>query len=175
MAFLVATLVLYVSAPALAQETPAFEISGGYSLVRDQDAEENFHGWIASGAGNLNRWLAIAGEVGGNYKTIQVLGADIDLRMHSFFAGPRFSWRQVENITPSAQLLVGAVHGSGAVLGATKSNLEFALQPGGAVDFWLRKNFGIRVGGNYRRIFAEGEGTNQFQYHIGVALSAGVR
>jgi len=173
-AFFVVGLV-FVSVPALAQETPVLDISGGYSFVRDQEAEESFHGWIASGAWNLNRWLGIAGEVGGNYKAIQVLGADIDLSMYSFFAGPRFSWRQAGNVTPSAHLLVGAVRGSGVVLGAKRSELEFALQPGGAVDFWLGENAGLRVGGNYRRVLPEGETINQFQFHVGLALRAGAR
>ena len=144
--FLVAGFVLCLSLPALAQQTPAVEVSGGYSFVRDQEVEENFQGWLASVAGNFNQWFGIAGEVGGNYKTVQVLGTDVDLSLHSFLAGPRFSARQTQNVTPFGQILLGAVRGSGSVLGEGETATDFALQPGGGVDFRLRPRFGIRVG-----------------------------
>src|SRR5207249_1242327 len=59
-------------------------------------------------AGNFNSCFGIVGEVGGNYARYQVLGTDIDLSMHSFVGGPRFSSRNVARATPFARLLVGA-------------------------------------------------------------------
>lgn len=162
------------TAPTLAQQTPAVDISGGYSFLRDQEIETNFHGWVASMAGNVNEWFGIVGEVGGNYRTLQAFDTDIDLSVHSFLAGPRFSGRGAQ-VTSFGQVLLGVARASAGVLGETASVTEFALQPGGGVDVWLRPNVGIRVGGDYRRIFAEGAGTNEFRFHVGIVVAAGIR
>src|SRR5262245_7389866 len=63
-----------VSAPAYAQEAPSFDVSGGYSFVRDQEIEENLHGWVGSVTGYFSPAFGITGELGGNYKTLQLLG-----------------------------------------------------------------------------------------------------
>jgi len=102
---LVSVCVLRFAVPAFAQTTPIVEVSGGYSFLRDQEIEENFHGWVASVAGNLNSWFGIVGEVGGNYRTIQVFGTDVDLSVHSFMFGPRLSGRQRADVTPFFQFL----------------------------------------------------------------------
>ncbi|MDH4065772.1 MAG: porin family protein, partial [Acidobacteriota bacterium] len=152
----VAGLVLCLSLPAFAQNTtPAVDISGGYSFLRDQDLEENLHGWVASIAGNVTRWLGLIGEVGGNYKSMDVFGTDVDFSVHSFMGGARFSARSAGNVTPFGQVLVGGVRGSVSALGESESTTEFGLQFGGGADFWLRPKFGIRVGGDYRRVFVE--------------------
>lgn len=161
--------------PALAQDAPAFDVSGGYSLVRDGDVEETFHGWLASATGYVTPWFGITGEVGGNYKGIEVLGADVDLSVHSFMAGPRLTVRSSAGVTPFAQLLVGAARLSGDVLGIGDSSTEFALQPGGGVDIWLSSRAGIRVGADYRRVFVEDDGINEFRFHVGVVVSGGRR
>src|SRR5688572_11279599 len=108
----VAFVMLVCALPVSAQDVPAIDLSGGYSFVRDQALEENFHGWLASVAGHFNPWLAAVGEVGGNYKSIDVLGSDISLSIHSFMGGPRFSVRRAANVTPFFQVLVGGVRGS---------------------------------------------------------------
>jgi len=82
--FLSGALVLCLSFPAFAQQTPAVDVSGSYSFLRDQEVEQNFHGWLVSVAGNMNDWFGIVGEVGGNYKTVTILGTDLDLSVHSF-------------------------------------------------------------------------------------------
>lgn len=126
----VAALLVCLSVPAFAQDTvPAVDIGGGYSFLRDQDLEENFHGWVASVAGNLNRWMGVVGEVGGNYRTENIL-VDVDFSVHSFMGGVRFSARQAGGVTPFGQILLGGVRGSVSALGESESSTEFAIQPG---------------------------------------------
>ncbi|MGE0462374.1 MAG: outer membrane beta-barrel protein [Vicinamibacterales bacterium] len=176
----VAALLVCLSVPAFAQDTvPAVDIGGGYSFLRDQDLEENLHGWVASVAGNLNRWFGIVGEVGGNYRTTDVLGTDVDFSVHSFMGGVRFSARQTGGVTPFGQFLLGGARASVSVLGESESTTEFAIQPGAGVDIWLRPRFGIRVGGDYRRILIseedDGEDSNEFRFYAGVVLGLGER
>jgi opacity protein-like surface antigen len=169
--------VLLVCTPTVsfAQDTPAFDVSGGYSFLRDQEIEENFHGWLVSAGGNFNDWFGIVGEVGGNYKTLDVLGSDLDLSIHSFMVGPRFAAHTNPSVTPYGQFLVGAARASGSILGESESTTELAIQPGAGVDFWVRPRLGIRVGGDYRRILVEEAGSNEFRFHAGIVLSGGSR
>src|SRR6185503_1519461 len=57
-------------APSYAQGTPRAELSGGYSFMHDTDRGEDFStGWYASAIGNINNWVGVATEIGGNYRT----------------------------------------------------------------------------------------------------------
>lgn len=173
--FLVGVLVLCVSWPAIAQEAPAVEVGGGYSLVQDQDVDENFHGWVASLGVNLTRWIGLVGEVGRNYKTLRCCDAEADLSLHSYMGGARVAVRR-SSVVPFVQVLAGGARLSASAFGETAGQTKFALQPGGGLDVWLGRNVGVRVGADYRRVFLEdGEGLNQFRLHAGVVLGLGRR
>lgn len=173
---LAALFALVVAAPASAQNVPAFEVSGGYSLLRDQASEESFHGWLASVTGNLNRMLGITFEVEGSSKTLEELdGENVDFGYQSFMFGPRLSSRRSENVTPFAHVLIGGSRASVNLLGMSVSSTNLALQPGGGVDIWMASNIGIRAGGDYRRVFAEEAGINQYRFHVGMVIGAGSR
>ena len=101
--------------------------------------------------------------------------SDVDLSVHSFLGGPRVSFHGNPTVAPFGHVLLGAARVSGSVFGMRESETEFALQPGGGVDVWLRRNFGIRVGGDYRRIFFEGEGADEFRIQLGVVVTGGSR
>jgi hypothetical protein len=165
---LAALFVLVLSAPAYAQNAPTFDVSGGYSFLRD---EENFHGWLASITGNVTPVFGITGEVGGNYKSID----NVDVDLHSYMVGPRFASRQNPSVTPFVHVLFGGVRVGEEFAGLSDSTTEFALQPGAGVDFWANPNFGLRVGADYRRVFYEGYGSNQFRFNVGVVLAGGRR
>jgi hypothetical protein len=168
---LTGVLTLLLASAGLAQETPAWDVSGGYSFLRDQDIEENLHGWLFSASGHVNDWLEVVGEVGGNYKSISVFGSDVNLSVHSFLGGPRVSMHRNPTVSPFGHVLFGGARASGSFLGEADSATDFALQPGGGVDVWFRRNLGVRVGADYRRIFSEGEGVNEFRFHAGIVLS----
>jgi opacity protein-like surface antigen len=167
---IVCILVAVVALPAAAQDAPKFDVSGEYSFLRDSELEQSFHGWLLSAAGNMSSVLGIVGEVGGNYKTISVLGTDLELSVHTFMAGVRFSSRANEKVTPFGQIVAGAARAAGSAFGESESATEFALQPGGGVDIWITPTVGIRAGADYRRIFSD-PGTNEFRLHFGVVFA----
>jgi hypothetical protein len=177
-AFLCLFLVTSFASASLAQDTPAVEASLEYSFLR-QAGNLNRHGWIGSAAGNINSWLGIKGQVAGSYTDL------LNSNVHAFLAGPQFTARGRETITPWAHFLVGfartqrafpvvfAPGNSTFVLNATDSN--FTIQPGGGVDFWLQPKFGIRAGGDYRRSF-RGNNLNDVNYgqlHVGIVFRFG--
>jgi hypothetical protein len=188
---LTAVLVVAMAVPAFAQLAPAYDVSVGYSLLRDQDLAEqdlaeSLHGWLASVGINFNRWLGVVGEVGGNYGTIDVeppfVGIepfDVGLSVLSFMGGPRFASHASPSFTPYGQFLLGVVRGSVEFMDESESESEFAIQPGGGIDLWLIPDIGIRVGADYRRIFIEdledGGGANEFRFHVGIVIRGGRR
>ena len=191
--------------PAAAQ-TPRVEISGGYQFlnvsadlesintgdlpVRDVD-QSLPTGWYIDLAGNLNRHLGVVFEAGGNYKSISesaTLGgiaasASVDLRVHEFMGGIRYSSRANPTVVPFGQFLVGAINGSAKVTASGSfagspgfsfsgeaSGTDLAFQAGGGMQLRLTDTFGVRVGADYIRILAD-EGVNAFRFGAGVVLT----
>jgi hypothetical protein len=155
---LISSLIIASAATALAETTPAREVSVGYSFMREE-FEFNRHGWVASYAENVNRWFGVKAELGGNY----IEGtADV----HSILAGPQLAFTRRSRITPWSQFLLGTsltqnrlfLPFSGlppglGLISIPTTYVNFAMQPGGGVDFWLGSKAGIRLGADYRRVF----------------------
>lgn len=186
---LTAVLTLAMAVPAFAQQAPAYDVSVGYSLLRDDeladlDLAETLHGWLASVGVNFNRWFGVVGEVGGNYGTIEFepppeFPVEIDLKVVSFMGGPRFASHASPSFTPYGQFLFGVARGTVEFLDESESSSEFAIQPGGGIDIWVIPDIGIRVGADYRRIFIDdiedGGGANEFRFHVGIVIRGGSR
>lgn len=187
-----AVLMVATAVPAFAQQglAPAYDVSVGYSLLRDQDLAEqdlaeSLHGWLASVGINFNRWLGVVGEVGGNYKTFEFeppsagVEPDINLSVLSFMGGPRFASHASPSFTPYGQFLLGVARGSVEFMDESESSSEFAIQPGGGIDIWMIPDIGIRVGADYRRIFIDDleddGGANEFRFHVGIVIRGGSR
>ncbi len=166
------TAILGVAAPASAQES-AGDVGFSYSILHDSEAEETFPmGWLFAGAANLGRNVAVIGEVGGNYKSVDVLGTDVNLRVHSFLGGIRVHNR-TPKVMPFGQVLIGLAHMGASVLGEGESANGFAIQPGGGVDIPLTSSLGARIQGDYRIIRSEGETGNEFRVGFGIVLGFG--
>src|SRR4051812_49624003 len=76
-----------------AQETPKYELFGGYSFLRE--SATNYNGWEGSGAYNFNPWIGFKLDADGHY-----LGATTpnpiffgDQTFYQIMGGPPFSWR----------------------------------------------------------------------------------
>jgi opacity protein-like surface antigen len=182
--------ILIVAAPAFAQ-TPAVEVSGGYQFLNFDVEDENESlgkGWYLDVAGNVTPMLGIVFQVGGSYKSLEqsitvgagTLSSDVDVSVHQFLGGVRVNSRGNSTIVPYGQVLAGAINGSVDVTTTSTipgvpsvsdetSATEFALELGGGVNFGLTPAVGIRVGGDYIRLFAD-EGANLFRFHIGVVF-----
>jgi hypothetical protein len=175
---LVLACVIGLAAPAAAQNTSQFDVSGGYSLLRDNEAEENFHGWLASATGYVTPWLGIVGELGRNSKTIRPpaeLGTDLELKANvlAYAGGVKFAGGAGSNVRPFAQVLAGGARFDATLAEMSETETHFMLQPGVGVDMFFGRHFGVRVGGDYRRVFIDEEdidGVNEFRFHIGVVI-----
>ena len=189
-------IVLVLALPAAAQNVPRAEVSGGYQFLNvssEGESEAFGKGWYADIAGNLNRYLGIVFEVGGNYKSITrtetfdgaTATAAADFHAHEFMGGARFSARPNPTIVPYAEFLAGGVSASVKVSGTASfegrvasfsdedSATDFALQMGGGVNFPFNDRVGVHVAVDYLRIFAEDSGANVFRFAAGILLPFG--
>lgn len=136
---LLGMLAVCLSGSAFAQTTPQAEVFGGYSYARS--AGENFHGWNAAVQGNFNQWFSVVGDFSGHYTNIGGIDADI----HTFTAGPRFTYRNEANVTPFAHALFGGARVSGSSGGLTVSDTGWAMNLGGGVDWNVNERFSVRL------------------------------
>lgn len=163
---LIAGLLITLSAQTFAQEAPPVEVFGGYSYFRP-DWGGNMHGWNASVAVNVKRWLGLVSDFGGHYGSqsssldffndnfpIPVsIRTDSDANVHTFLFGPRVSYRRKGKLTPFAHTLLGAsrvgarttiMSGSTSV-NSSVSDIGFAMAVGGGVDLRLSESVGLRL------------------------------
>lgn len=147
--------ILLLSISARAQDTPAWEISGGYSYLDANLNGSHFH--LNGGGGtvteNLNSWFG--GRVEANaYQGNEALTVSGQTTVYSVNAqtityGPVFSYRKFSRITPFGHIQFGAVHGSANYLGISQSAYKFAVAPGAGLDFAVNRSTVIRVDGEY--------------------------
>jgi opacity protein-like surface antigen len=169
----------------LEAQTPRAEISGAYSFMHENNRSEDFAaGWVASAIGNVNTWIGVATEVGGNYRTCEncqrgpftsarFRGTDLHLRVYTFMGGPRFAFRAISAVTPFAQILFGGSHMSGGTQFDGALTTGFTYQPGAGVDINVTQKVGIRLEGDYRVIRTSGEDNKESRFLLGVVLRYG--
>jgi hypothetical protein len=126
--------------PCTAQaQASRVEVSGGYSLVVDERSDLNPPvGWVAGVAGRITTWLAIAGEVGANYKTTNAAGSDLQFRSHSSMAGVRASGR-TGKFVEFGQVLAGIVHARATAFDISSSRTVRAIQAGIGLDYAINR------------------------------------
>jgi opacity protein-like surface antigen len=172
-------------APSYAQGTPRAELSGGYSFMHDADRGEDFStGWYGSAVGNINNWIGVATEIGGNYRTCRKCergpftsavfrGTDLHLRVLTYMAGPRLASRAISAVTPFAQVLVGGSHASGGFQFDGALTTGFTYQPGAGIDVNVTPKVGIRLQGDYRVIRTQGHNGKESRVLAGVVFRSG--
>lgn len=161
-----AVLLITLSIPATAQEAPDVEVFGGYSFFK-ADGGGSLHGWNASIVGNLSRSFGLVIDLGGNYGTQSlrsdfsdpdfpatiIARADSNTKLHTILAGPQFSYRRHEKITPFAHALFGASRLSTkatlSFAGITReisiADMAFTAAFGGGLDLKLSENVSLRM------------------------------
>jgi len=134
-----AVLLVLVSIPTIAQNTPEAEVLGGFSTFVGYS--QTLRGWNASANGNINDFLGIKGDFSGFYKSENGLR----LRLHTFTVGPQLSYRKNRRIVPFVHALFGVAHASAGFQGLSFSDSSFAMNFGGGMDWVVHKNVAIRV------------------------------
>ena len=147
--------ILLLSLTARAQETPAWEFSGGYSYLDANLNGTHFHmnGGGGTATENLNNWFGGRIEVnayqGNEAITVSGQSTVYSVAAQTYTYGPVFSYRRYSRITPYAHVQIGAIHGSTNYLGISQSAYKFAVAPGAGLDFALNHETVIRVDGEY--------------------------
>jgi hypothetical protein len=135
-----------VAAAQPAQAPARWEVSAGYTFMRESDITDTINfpaGWVAGAAVRVNHWLSIAADVDGQYKTIPSFGSDLYLTSHALTAGLRASAR-LGRFTEFGQVLGGIVQSTGTAFGATDTTTRAAVQPGLGLDYPLSANWAVR-------------------------------
>ena len=168
--FVLAGLSLLVPAlSALAQDASRLDLSAGYAMVQDRRIDQSMHGWSASAAFYLTRWLGVAADIDGTYASQSDLGTDLDLSNHALVVGPRIALWRSARVSPFAHVLMGAVRASATILGQSDAVIDPGVQVGGGVDLSLAGRARLRVGADYRRVLGDYEG-NQLRASVGLAV-----
>ena len=172
--FLAIVLLLVACWPAFGQEFPAVEVSGGYTLLHDNELMKHGSGWYASGGFNFDRWTGLMIDVGGNYSNVTVAGIERNLRILSYMMGPQFSIRNESQATPFVQILIGGTTRSITSVGDAVDR-DLAMQLGGGVDWRFRPKVGLRAGAHFRHIFANFQPSNGVRLETGLVFTLGKR
>jgi hypothetical protein len=175
------SLILYVVMPVFAQSDAKYEVSAGYSFLRD-DFSTNRHGAVLSFTEKVGNRFGIEAEVGGNYRKSPLLGNQNDF-VHSILAGPQFKLRNDAKFVPWAHVLVGITlnnqarllflgnpSGGTTAVAMPTTNVRLGFQPGGGIDYWLTSKFGVRFGADYRRAIGNFEDRDFFRLQSGVVV-----
>jgi hypothetical protein len=171
---------------------PVAEISGGYMLMRDTDANESYPGgWYFSGGVNFTRWFGLVGEAAGSYKKLNETAGLVSftnrIQQYTFMGGPRVFYK-AGRVVPFGQVLVGAGHTRykghfdrplGNVTTFNASETDVALQPGGGVTLYVTDRIGVRLAGDYRWLMDysddEWDIQNEFRVMAGMTFGWGAR
>jgi len=174
-AVFVSVMALCLTAPiASADPPPKAEIGGLYS-VHHNDAGTFPLGWMFAVGGNVTNWMAIIGEIGGGYKSINESGFDLTIKEHTFLGGVKFTSRRSRAAVPFVQVLTGIGNVGAGAAGHSASVNAFAFQTGGGVDIRMGSRSALRVQGDYRLLRKDGGNLNEFRFAAGVMFGFGKR
>jgi len=165
--------VLGMTAQAASADPPAKAEIGGLYSVHHNDAGTFPLGWIFAVGGNVTNTIAIVGEIGGGYKSINESGMDLTMKEHTFLGGVKFASRRSRAAVPFVQVLTGIGNFGAGAAGYSASVNAFAFQTGGGVDIRMGSRSALRVQGDYRLLRREGHNLNEFRFAAGVMFGFG--
>jgi outer membrane immunogenic protein len=167
---LIATLVLLAAASSRAQDTPSAEVSASYSYLRLGVSNGiNQNGGSVSIAGNVNRWLGIAGDFGAYHAA----PFGVTVNTYTYLGGPRFSYRKSSRVTPFAQILLGGARSTLSAFGSSGSTNGFAYSVGGGVDLGVTRHIALRPQLDYIGMQLGGGHVNTVRGSFGIVLRFG--
>lgn len=166
-------ILIVAAVPAQAQ----VELSAGYNYLHIDVTEDepddlaNFPlGWYADVAANIVPMISVVGQITGNYKTVDDDGFEVDTKVHTFMGGVRAGGGPAA-VRPFGQVLFGVANAkfSAEQFNFDDSSSDPALQLGAGVNV-MSGVIGVRLGGDYIRVFSEDEGTNVFRLGVGIVF-----
>lgn len=182
-------LVLSACAPARSQQTPKFELGGGYTYISYYSSTSasnlKMNGWNAWGDYNIFRWLGVAADFSGVYNTqpsSSTLGKNPNTQIYAFLAGPRFFPLGRRRLTPFAQMLLGGAHynfsasAQPPLPGQSASDTAYSWLAGGGLDVRVKRHWGLRiieVGVFHTRFFGGNPSHNNTRISAGLVYRFG--
>jgi len=193
-------LVVLFSLPTFAQDTPAFEVNGGYTY-RSWDTPDsprfNMNGWNAGATFNVNHWLGAVANFDGTYNHQAADLADefppVDTAIYTYMFGPRVYPLGHHKLTPFAQALFGGSHvnahspsfvcddvsrrraGGTTCPAFTETDDRFAFSFGAGIDLSIGSHWAIRLAdAEYERTGFFGAGSEGAPYQNNFKYSAGI-
>jgi Outer membrane protein beta-barrel domain len=185
-------LLVFLVAPCLAQETPAWQLFAGYSFQRADVREYfkstpiiytarhhyvNMNGVEFSATENRNSWFGGTLDLSAYFKTPQLGSVSNQERIYSILYGPRISYpHPIRGGTAYAHALFGAAHSSVSVTptGPHANDFSFGMAIGGGFDLPFRNGVSVRVLQlEYLRTAAYGSGQNNYRLSAGVVFNTG--
>ena len=138
---------LLICISARAQETPAWEFSGGYSYLRADlgGSSFNLNGVTTSATQNLNSWF------GGRFEVSAYHGKESSTTVsaQTLMYGPVVSFHRLKGIDPFAYAQFGGIHASAGYAGISQNAFKFAMAGGAGVDVPVFKSLAVRVQAAY--------------------------
>ena len=136
---------LAVCGTAAAETLHAWEVSAGYTAMRDTNDHLTFKaGWSIATAVSINRWLALAVDLDRQTASVPTFdGGSFSFASRAALGGLRASGR-IGVLKEFVQVLTGPVVAKGAVFGVTDTSHHTALQPGLGVDVALGRRWSAR-------------------------------
>ncbi len=118
---------------------PDYELFGGYSLLF-LDGGQDVRGWNITSTNHFNNLVGLTFDGGGYYN------GGFNQGMYTFFAGPQFSFRYTQWVTPYVRALVGGTWVQPGLLGVvTGSELGYGYGGGVGVDVKIKQGFAVRA------------------------------
>jgi len=142
---------------------PDYELFGGYSYGL-LEGQVDVHGWNITGTNHFNNWFGLTFDGGGYYS------GGFSQSMYTFFAGPQFSFRFTQKVTPYIRALGGGAWVRPGLLGVvTGSELGYAYGAGGGVDVKINEQIAVRAAQvDFIRIHVLGVGSDQVRASFGI-------
>lgn len=125
------------------EELPRVEVFGGYSLLRSEGSNRN--GWKTGVGFTINRWVALAVDADGYYRSVTLPVGKLNESEHSLTAGPHFSFRNKSKIVPFTYAMAGVSWETSSLAGNKESGSGFAFETGGGLDWEVSKRVSIRL------------------------------
>jgi hypothetical protein len=189
---------LMLSSALVAQDAaPKATIYGGYAYLRNGGNHSN--GWDGQATFNINRFVGVTADVGGNYRTVASftalpgVTASAFEHLYTFLFGPTLTANFGKSAVFGHALFGAARASSGAgvtipIIGGVSTGITnataFAMAFGGGIDLGLTQHFAIRpVQVDYIRTqfssldalttglsTSSGGGQNSFRYSGGIVI-----
>ncbi len=168
-----AAVVVMSAAPVAAQDAP-LQVGVGYQFLHlsaDGEGTSLPVGFNVDVAGPLTRSFSWVGELGWAHDSDSEFGFDSSINALHVAAGGRWSGQYNMNLTPYAQVLLGAQGDSGEFDDIEfETEWNFLFQPGAGVTYSMGQ-WGVFGQVDYRRVFYEGQGANGFRFVAGARVN----